>query len=367
MHIRKLLIVPALVLVASSTWAATGATRTLTASPAVPAGASIRVENLAGHMSVSQGPVFKVTASVMAGGDNAQALAQSIRLDVSTGAGQVTVHVHYPVDSHDSYRMRSDSGNDEFCMLGIFCFHASGHSNFDYQGTRVSVYQNVGTGTPLYVNVAVELPAGMQASLLNAAGLLQAASLNNALTLQTRGGDIDAREIRGDLTTASGGGDTHLSAIVSQNLVVNTAGGDLAAGQLDGSAQLNTGGGDLTVNGARGSLQTASGGGDTTLSGNLASLGTLKARSGGGDLRLTGELGALRQLDIRTGGGDAVLRVTGLDMHLNAQAGGGDVSVHLPGVANVRSSDSLFSGDLGKAAGSGTISSGGGDITVTQP
>lgn len=366
MHIRNLLIVPALALVASGAWAA-GATRTLTASPTVPAGASVRVENLAGHMSVSQGPVFKVTASVMAGGDNAPALAQSITLDVSSNAGQVTVHVHYPVDSHDSYRMRSDSGSDEFCMLGIFCFHASGRSSFGYQGRRVSVYQNGGFGTPLYVNVAVELPAGMHASLMNAAGLLQVAALDNALTLQTKGGDIDARGTHGDLTADSDGGDTHLSAIVSQNLAVNTDGGDLTGSQLQGTAELTTGGGDITLTGVSGGLQTASGGGDTHVSGDLSALTTLSARTGGGDLRLSGNLGALRQLDIRTGGGDAVLHVAGLDLHLDAQAGGGDVSVHLPGLANVRSSDSSFSADLGKAAGSGTISSGGGDITVTQP
>lgn len=367
MQVRNLLIVPALLLVVGGAWAASGPTRTLMASPTVPAGASVRVENLVGHMTVSQGPAFKITASVMASGDQAQALAQSIELDVSSAGNQVTVHVHYPVDRYDRYRMRSDYANDQVCMLGIFCFHGNGNTSFDYQGTRVHVYRNGGEGVPLYVNVAVELPAGMHATLLDGAGLLQAAKLSNALTLRTKGGDLDAQEIHGDLTTESDGGDTHLSAIAAQNLVVNTDGGDLTASQLEGSGQLNTGGGDITVNGASGSLQTASGGGDTHLAGNLSALSALSARTGGGDLRLTGDLAGLHQLDVRTGGGDAVLQATNLAVHLDAHAGGGDVRVNLPDVSNVRSSDSAFSGDLGKAAGTASISSGGGDITVTQP
>lgn len=366
MHARNLLIISAVWLVASSVWAASGATRTLVASPAVPAGASLRVENLAGHMRVVQGPAFKVTASVMAGGADAQALAQSIKLEVNSAGNQVTVHVHYPVERYDSYRLRSDYPGDQVCMLGIFCFHGNGHSAFDYQGARVRVYQNGGSGTPLYVNLTVEVPAGMRATLLDGAGLLQATALNNTLTLQTKSGDIAAQKIRGDLTTDSEGGDTRLDDIVSQNLVVNTEGGDLNASELRGSAQLQTGGGDITLKNASGRLQTASGGGDTQLSGNLSELDTLSIRTGGGDLRLTGDLAALRQLDIRSGGGDAVLRVTGLDMQLDAQAGGGDVSVQLPGARNVHSSDGSFSGDLGNAAGRGSIASGGGDITVTQ-
>lgn len=365
MKIRYLLVLPAVFCLASTAWAASGVTRTLSASPAIPADGSVQVENLAGHMSVSQGAAFEVTATVMAGGAQAQALAQTIRLDVTTSGKQVTVHVHYPVNRHDRYRFHADYINDQVCMLGIICFHGNSYSDMDYQGKRVRVYQNGDEGVPLYVNVTVELPSGIHASFLNGAGLLQATKLANSLSLQTRGGNISAQQIHGDLTTKSDGGDTSLGHVTSQNLVVNTDGGDLNATQLEGVAQLKTSGGDLTLNDAGGTLQAASGGGDMHLSGNLSVLGKLDARTGGGDLRLIGDLVGLRDLSVSTGGGDAVLRVTGLSMHLDARAGGGNVNVHLPDVTNMRSGDDYFSGDLGKAAGSGTIDSGGGDITVS--
>lgn len=367
MKTRYLLaLIPAVLCLTTTVWAASGVTRTLIASPAVPVGVSVRVENLAGHMTVSQGTTFKVTATVMAGGDQAQALAQTIRLDVTTSGKQVTVHVHYPVNQYDRYRFRADYINDQVCVLGVICFHGNSNTELDYQGERVRVYQGGDEGVPLYVNVAVQLPAGMNATLLNGVGLLQAASLANPLSLQTKGGDISAQGINGNLTTASDGGDTSISRVNSQNLVVDTDGGDLNVVQFEGDAQLQTGGGDLTLNRASGTLRVATGGGDAHLSGDLSALSGLNARTGGGDLRLTGDLAALRNLSISTGGGDARLRVSNLSMHLDAQADGDDVNVHLPDVANMRSGDDYFSGDLGKAAGTGTIDSGGGDITVTQ-
>lgn len=335
---------------ASTAWGDTTVTRTLTESAAVPAGASVRVENLVGHMSVSQGTRFQVTATVIAGGSQAQALAQSIKLEVTKSGHLVTVHVHYPVDQYRSYLYNPahTSDNNNHCILGIVCVYGNMDSGVNYQGTNVQVNENDSTGTPLYVNVAVQLPAGVNAEFANARGLLEASNLSNTLALDTQRGNVSVQNLSGNLTAA-------------------TDGGDMLGANLKGKVHVETDGGDADLKVLSGTLHVSTDGGDLHLSGDLTALSTLYARTDGGDLRVSGDVPALRTLDVGTDGGDAIFHVTDLSMHLEISADGGDVNVHLPDISgNVVSKDDYFSGGIGKAAGIGTIDSGGGDVTLSQ-
>lgn len=348
-------------------------TRTLQQSLKLPAGDRVAVENLVGHMTVTQGNgPLQVTATVMADGDQAQALAQSIKLDVSTSGNQVLVHIDYPVERYRTFRYNPPNaqtgGSGEACILGnLVCFHGSSNSAVRYQGRRVEVNESVGSGAPLYVNVAVHLPAQVSASFDNAVGLLQADGLADDLTLATQGSDIHVRQLQGSLHARSRGGDMYLNAVTSSSVQVYTDGGDLTGSALSGDLQLTTGGGDAGLDNLAGHLDIRSGGGDIRLSGKLAELRTLVAHSGGGDLTVAGNLGALTSLDTESGGGDIVLKVSNLDLRLEAASGGGDIDVNLPDLRDVSSSSEHFSADIGKAAGTATLASGGGDITVTQP
>lgn len=329
-------------------------TRTLQQSINVPAGDSIVVENLVGHMTVTQGNgPLQVTATVIAGGDQAQALAQSIKLDVSRSAKQVRVHVHYPVDEHGTYLYNPPhiTGNDNsYCFPGgIFCVQGDTNSGVNYQGRNVQVDQNSNTGTPLYVNLAVKLPAGIYASLSNARGLLEASNLTDTLSLNTQRGGVSVQNLIGNLTAT-------------------TNAGNVVGANLQGEINLETDAGDADLKSIYGTLHAETDGGDLSLSGNLSALSALQASTSGGDLHVSGDVPALRSLDVSTDGGDVVLQISDLSMLLEASADGGDVSVRLPDVgANTVSEDDYFSGDIGKAAGRGTIHSNGGDITVTQP
>ncbi|MGH8414570.1 MAG: hypothetical protein ACRESX_07565, partial [Gammaproteobacteria bacterium] len=140
-------------------WAGAPVTRALHQMIAVPAGGSVKVENLVGHMTVTQGSgPLQVTATVVAAGSQAQALADSIKLDVSTAGKQVTVHVHYPVNQYSTYLYNpphtNADGDENYCFLGFICVHGNGHSDVDYQGTRVQVNENGDSGAPLYVDVS---------------------------------------------------------------------------------------------------------------------------------------------------------------------------------------------------------------------
>ncbi|MGH8145323.1 MAG: DUF4097 family beta strand repeat-containing protein [Rhodanobacteraceae bacterium] len=347
----------------SATWADTNVTRTLTESPAVAAGTRISVENLVGHMTVTQGPSFQVTATVVAGGSKAQALAQSVKLDVDTSGKQVTVHVHYPVDQYDSYRYVTHDDHDKVCVLGIVCFHGSGSSSMEYQGRQVRVYRGEDEGVPLHVDVAVRIPAGMQAKLVNEAGVLEANGLANRLALDTSGGDVYAGKLSGDLTAGTDGGDLHVQELKG-NLQAATDGGDLYLSQATGDVHLDSDGGDGHISHATGSLDAHTGGGDLYVT-DYTSGSNVSLHTGGGDLDLVGDLATAHNLEVDTGGGDADLKTSNLSLHLDASSGGGDISVRLPNATKVDSSDYHYSADIGKAQGQGSISSGGGDINVS--
>ncbi|MGH8280800.1 MAG: DUF4097 family beta strand repeat-containing protein, partial [Gammaproteobacteria bacterium] len=293
-----------------------------------------------------------------------------IKLDVSTAGKQVTVRVHYPVDQYSTYlynppRTNAD-GDENYCFLGFICVHGNSHSEVDYQGTRVQVNENGDNGTPLYVNVTVQLPAGVNASFANAMGLLEASNLTNTLSLTTEGSDISLRNLTGDLTAGTSGGDMDVNNVTAHTLDVDTSGGDVNGANLKGTVKLDTSGGDADLKTVKGTLHAATGGGDLRLNGDLSALSMLYAHTGGGDVHVSGDASTLRDLDVSTGGGDAVLKLNNLSMHIEASASGGDVNIHLPDISgNVVSKDDYFSGDIGKAAGRGIIHSGGGDITVS--
>lgn len=349
-------------------------TRALQQSVKVPAGGSIKLENLVGHMRVVQGtgPV-QIDATVVAGGDDAQALAQSVKLDVSTSGTQTLVHVDYPVDRYDTFLYNPPNsqadGSDEVCILGkLICFHGRSSSDFRYQGKRVRVNQTSsgGAGVPLYVDVVVHLPANVAGNFSNAAGLLDADGLANNLGLDTEGGDIHAQDLRGQLDADSDGGDIYLGNVTSSRLRVHTGGGDLTGSRLGGGLNVATGGGDAGLDTLSGKLSLATGGGDARLSGDLSSLRSLAVVTGGGDMNASGNLASLASLDIESGGGDINLHASNLSVHLDAASSGGDIGIHLPDMRNVDSGSNHFSCDLGKAAGTATLSSSGGDISLTK-
>ncbi|MGH8398152.1 MAG: DUF4097 family beta strand repeat-containing protein [Gammaproteobacteria bacterium] len=386
-------------------WAATPVTNTLSQSIIVPVGASVKVENLVGHMTVTQGQgPLQIIATVIAGGSQAQALAQSVKLDVSTAGNRVTVHVHYPVDQYSTYlynppHTQGEETENNNCFL-IFCFN--GGSLVKYQDSHVRVNENSTRGTPLYVDLAVQLPGGAEATLSNPFGRVDTQSLNNNLIISTSSADVFVTNLTGDLYADTGSGDVHVQNIkgnlkadtgsgdvdtdqvtgnvyadtgsgnvsvshaVSKTLYANTGSGDVSFNQVKGDMKCDTGSGDCSLDDSNGSLHADTGSGDV-IAKNYISGDSVWADTGSGDVRLSGDLSGLHKLYIDTGSGEALLKTsTGLSIHLVASSDSGEVSVNLPDMNNVVIKDSYFSGDLGKAIGSGTISTGSGSISVSH-
>lgn len=383
---------------------------TLTYAGPVPAGVtSLKVENLAGHVTVTRGPSLQITATVTAGGSSqaaAEALAQTVKLDTTENSGVFTVHVHYPVDRYDSYQYpspkpSSDNSGGSACFLGVFCFNGGGNSNLEYQGSHVRVYTGGGRGTPLHVDLAIQLPAATAFDLLNYVGRNDLSGLQNDvhvktasadvygsditgkfnvdtgsgdvhvknltgdLTADTGSGDVFAESFQGSVHADTGSGDVHMSNGGGQLLYANTGSGDVTLANVTGDMKMDTGSGDVRITGAKGSLHASTGSGEV-LASDYTSGDSIWADTGSGDVKLVGDLAAMRKLYIDTGSGDATLKTNAaLSLHLDASSDSGDLNINLPNMRNVVTHRGSFSADFGAAGGKGTISTGSGDITFS--
>ncbi len=354
----------------------------------VAAGSSVAVENMAGEVTVTQGgPALEVNATVVAGGSDtaaAHALADTIRLDVQHDGDRVVVHVHYPVDAHDSYQyiptkpqQRRDHG---LTILGMHFGTSS--SDFEYQGRRVHVYQGRKHGVPLHVDLQIRLPAGVHASIDNRMGRMHAMQVQGDLTLKTASGDIDARGITGSLGSHSGSGDLKVTGIqgavelhtgsgdvklddVQGDVDVETGSGDIDGGKLHGAKlKLETGSGDIKLDDLAGDLHASSGSGDINLR-DLRSVADARVSSGSGDIRVEGDLSGLKRFDVSSGSGDVTLR-TAQPPAVQLQANGSDIEVNWSGAQHVKTSRRHYSADFGDASGQGRVTTGSGDIRLDR-
>ncbi|HEU0016321.1 MAG TPA: M56 family metallopeptidase [Longimicrobium sp.] len=195
-----------------------------------------------------------------------------------------------------------------------------------------------------------------------------------SVRVESGGGGIRLRELRGSFTGNTGGGALRLERL-SGRVALTTGGGDVhvADSRLDGDVR--TGGGDVILENVEGGVRGYTGSGDVVnLHGNVergdyqprdgvpidmdraggairidsAPFGA-KLSTGGGDIRVRS---ARSFVHARTGGGDIVLM--GIDGSITASTGSGDLTVEMVGDADRGSRDV-------------EITSGSGDVTLTLP
>ncbi|HET6631607.1 MAG TPA: DUF4097 family beta strand repeat-containing protein [Rhodanobacteraceae bacterium] len=365
--------------------------KTLKASRAAPPGSSVAVENLLGHVRLSQGgPQFAVTATVVAGGDSeaaARALADSVSLALSGGNGApLALRVNYPTNDHDSFRYvpASDDAqaNPHVHVLGLDISGGSSNSSVTWQGKTVHIYRGQDRGVPLHVDLAISLPAGVHATVTNHVGPMEAHDLHAALTLHSSSGDLALSGVTGDIETRSASGDVTVSDQHGATSV-HTASGDIKASRIDGDVRLHTGSGDIDgqvlhgqqldietgsgdidVRGVSGALDFSTGSGDVTVAdpGNVpsASLGT-----GSGDVVLHGDLSKLGSFDITTGSGDVTI-ATARPPALHLEIDSGDISVQWLNLSNVQTGQRHYSADVAGGSGQGRIHTGNGNVVLKK-
>lgn len=344
--------------------------KTLNNMQTIPTGARVSVENLVGHVQISQGgSELQVTATVVAGGKDqaaAQALADTIEVKFSHNQNQILVHVDYPVGEHDSYQYipthPPKNVDDGLRVLGFNIGISSSRSSLTYQDHDVHVYQGKSGGVPLHVDLDVKLPTGANAELINHVGRIQAQGLQNTLTLITDSGDVSVQAITGDLSLKSGSGDIRITD-QHGSVNVHTGSGDVTGNGLHGdSLTMNAGSGDIELKDIGGALKFGTGSGDITLDG-LGKVSNAQIECGSGDIELRGDLSGIRAFDLQTGSGDVTLTTSKpptVSLDINAS----DITANWPNLRNTQSSRRHFNAEVGAATGEGRIRTGSGDVTL---
>ncbi|HET7662009.1 MAG TPA: DUF4097 family beta strand repeat-containing protein [Rhodanobacteraceae bacterium] len=367
-------------------------TRTIDKTEAVTPATQVTVENLVGRVEITQGgEQLAIHANVVAGGEDAaaaEALANTVKLDVSRDGNRLTVHVNYPVDDHDSYRYiptSSKPGQHKDCSVHILGFRigsCSSSSWLRYQGRQVHVYQGRDEGVPLHVDLTLKLPAGADVKVVNQIGFVHAKGLHNTLALQTDSGDISTSDTSGDLRITADSGDVqtvdhkgpatlHTDSgdvtlrHVTGNINVDTDSGDLTGEDLHGAVlALHTDNGDIRLHGISGELKISTDSGDIDLS-HVQQVSRTRINTDNGDIRMSGDLSGMHDFHIATDSGDIRLSTsTPPAVHLDIEAD--DVDVTWPGLHNVQIQHDSYRGDVGAASGSGRISTDSGDVTLSR-
>lgn len=145
-------------------------------------------------------------------------------------------------------------------------------------------------------------------------------------TLNTSGGNIDAKNLSGKAEYNTSGGDVKVQKL-DGDVILATSGGNVDAVDINGNVDAETSGGNVVVENVIGNVKGYTSGGDVELN-NVE--GRVKGGTSGGDIivRVAGEN---KGIDVETSGGDIEIFVkdgTGAD--IDAETSGGTVDCDLP-------------------------------------
>jgi hypothetical protein len=304
-----------------------GAEKNLTIEPKVGASTTLVVENLLGSVHVvpsqSKGSV-RVDAHVVAEAkttEEAEALAESIRLEPQTEGGTTRIHVVWPVDRFAAFRPPKSG------MKGLIKRWAApmlrGSSTVEYDGRQIQVGPER-KATGLSVDLTVTLPYDVSTSIRQSVGSIEGRALRGRLSMETYDGDISFERCFGFLTAQTERGEVRVSAFQGQELDVSTAQGSMELTDVRANrARLHTDTG--AIRGLRvtaGELVIESASGDVKLAGFEPT--TADVKTGSGKVDLATHLKSLHNAVIQTATGDVILRVgelTHFDLRAETKSG----------------------------------------------
>jgi DUF4097 and DUF4098 domain-containing protein YvlB len=262
-----------------------------------------------------------------------QHLLDAVSLDAKDGGSRLTLHVTYPVDrSPFRYRGERDGSSP----------WSRSSSTVDYQGRRVEVTEGGGSSPLLYVDLRLEVPAGLAVHVTNHVGRVEARGVGADLEVKTASADVSAGDVAGALKVRTGSGDIRVGG--NGGLDVSTGSGDVVAEGIRGAVRVSTGSGDVELARAEGgAVSVHTGSGDVTLD-DVA--GSLELQTGSGDIRGRA-LRGVERLDVGTGSGQVTLaldaaRLAGGEV----EAASGDVDLALSSAPALTLTVSTASGDI---------------------
>jgi hypothetical protein len=357
---------------------------------AFPAGAELRLANLAGRIEIvrGQGNEVVVDATVHADADGA---AETQRL--LAGMKWVPSHdkkgrdewaLSYPVEKYRSYHYPSPKAETSEMPAFLEFLNVGNQTVTTYRGERVRIYSQKRSSAPtLYVDLRVALPADSNVALRNAVGGVRGGDLEGVLAIDTGSGDVRIASHSGQLLVDTGSGDVVLGSAKGET-VIGTGSGDVVVKHLVGNGSVNTGSGDVTVQQvSAGKLSVDTGSGDVVIQDGVAGrviadtgsgdvkvlsleLEDLSAETGSGDVEVRSSLAGAKRVRAETGSGDILIRA-GADasFDLDSDQGSGDLIVNYGDAVLRRSGRKVVGAKRGDGRTAIHVETGSGDCTIS--
>jgi len=227
------------------------------------------------------------------------------------------------------------------------------------------------------VRLALEAPPSLPVRLRSMSGDMETSGLAGRQELVSASGDVDVSDATGAVAIETRSGDATLANIASAE--VSTASGKIVIGAVRGSVAVSTLSGDVRIDSANDSVRVATASGDVRVGLARSGLvvrtesGDVIARAGGSVHVITasGEakialIAPLERAVLHTGSGDVSVRLaSGIDGTLDADAGGGDLSLDLPLDVQTRT-DHHVVGRLGRGTSGIVIRTASGSVNVAR-
>jgi DUF4097 and DUF4098 domain-containing protein YvlB len=295
-------------------------------------GATLRIENLLGSVSVrmlrDKGPV-QVEARVVAEGKSEQEasdLVATVQLLQSSADGVETIHVGYPLDTVTAFRPPKD-GLKGLVSRWSSALMRRGSSAVEYEGRSVDISKDR-KAAGLAVHLTVRIPADLSTSIRQGVGSVDVRFIRGDIDIQTDAGSVDVVSCFGDLNLSAGEADVRVASLQGGSLTADSGGGIL---ELDGirsrTVTLRSDGGAIT--GSKldvDDLKVENGAGNVAFV-DLVPV-SMDVRTGSGDVDLAFRIRKARNASIHTDTGDVVLRMNErLSFGLTAETKKGEVTL----------------------------------------
>lgn len=179
-------------------------------------------------------------------------------------------------------------------------------------------------------------------------------------TINTSGGNIDAKNLIGKADYSTSGGNINITQWEGE-VVVSTSGGNIEASDINGDLDAETSGGNVTVENIKGNVKGHTSGGDVEFNGVD---GKVTGGTSGGDVivKVTGEN---KGIDVETSGGDIDIYVKeGIGADIDAESSGGSVDCDLPVTVRGKVKESELHGRINGGGNAIAASTSGGSIRI---
>ncbi len=350
-------------------------------------GRTVFLGNLAGEVTVSpsRGDKIEITATVVAGGDDARDNLDLISFEDEVKGKRLELRTVYPTDKYDTYLYdRRGFGNSR--------------SSFRYQGEKVSVGsgRRMSKGLELHVDYDIKLPAGVTFTMTNGLGEMTAEGIDGDVTLKNKSGPVTSFNTSGDITLDTGSGaikgtqhrgdfsadsgsgsvevldvsgnvsaDTGSGSITVENvggrLNADTGSGSVEASNIGDSASVDTGSGRVELMDVTGSINVDTGSGSIDIEAWKGG-DSLDLDTGSGSISVRGDFGMVERLRADTGSGSiSLVSNTMPNMKLNVSSRPG-IDIDFPDMTNVKKTRTSFRATIGAGEGRGELDSGSGRV-----